>query len=363
MIQSSSMLLAQTKATAAATPAPSPVPASQLTNSQAQTILKNKPFTPTDINLFRSQTYTGAAVYQPAAAPRTPETTAQLKSFVGSKMAQVYMAMNPKLSKSAANTQAESAASLIDNAQLKKYVPDPRLRAAVAMLKGTAADGAIQAIENGAFKNIVFASDSIDANNGTNSAMAYSQTQPDGSQVIKVNSRYANEDPRELASLLAHEVSHQDGVNSVPEEQTAYSLESMVYGQYVLADPSLPLQKTELTQRRNMELLARMNDRDANTGNLRILSANGSTLYPGGKVTLPNFASAVTATDPGTAEATTPGNAYLRSVVKNLTGKDLGPNIGYNSTTLKAIDSSQTLFTLQQLIQIDRNLKLNVPAK
>jgi len=325
-----------------------------LTNSQAQSILKQAPFAPTDINLFRQGTYPNAVAYQPAAAPAKPLTTTQLKDFAGTKMYQLYKAMNPSISSATAALQAQSAANLISDPKLTKAIPDARLRTAAAMLKGTAANGAIAALQSGHFKVQFGALDPA--------TMAQSQPMSDGTQSITVNSRYQNEDPRELASLLAHETSHQDGTNSLPEEQAAYSLESMVYGQYVLADSSLPLQQTELTQRRNQLLMARMNDRDATTGNLRILTANGTNLYPNGATTLPNFASAVTVENPAGVQATSAGNAYLRSYVKNLTGKDLGASVNYDSNTLNAIDSSQTLFSLQQLIQIDKNLKLNVPT-
>jgi hypothetical protein len=160
--------------------------------------------------------------------------------------------------------------------------------------------------------------------------------------------------------LLAHEVSHQDDANSQQEETLNYALESMVYGQHVLADSTLPLQKTELTQRENLELMARMNDRDATTGNLRILSANGTNLYPNGNFTLAKFADAVKVEDPSQVQATSPGNAYLRSFIQSLTGKDLGASVKYDNTALNTVDASQTLFSLQQLLQIDKNLKLQV---
>lgn len=335
-------------------------PPKGLSDRQAQTILKNLPFTPSDINLFRSQTFPGAAVYQPAAAPAKALTPDQWKGIIKDQMAQVYLAMNPKMKISAAKKQAEDAANLIDDAKIQKHVPDLRMRAAVAMLKGTAADGAIKAIQNGTFSTIDFGTDNIMTSNSSTAAIADSTAMTDGSQRILVNSRYQHEDPRAIASALSHEVSHQDGENSQAEEQTNYAVESLTYGQYVLADANLPLQKTELTQRRNLELLARMNDRDPNTGNLRLLSAHGSNLYPGGDFTLDTFADAVKVEDPSVVQSTSPGNEYIRGAVKQITGVDLGNKFNYNQT-LAALDQKQNLFSLPQLVQINKNLKLNVP--
>lgn len=326
-----------------------------LTNAQAQNILKKAPYTPTDVNLFRTQTYSNAVAYMPAAAPTSPVTATQLKSFVGTKMSQLYKTMNPALSSATASSQGQAAANLIDNESLKKYVPDVRLRAAVASLKGTAADGAVGVYQSGAFKSVTFA-------NMDPGIIASSQKEADGTQTIKFNSRYQNEDPRLLATTLAHEALHTDGVLSLAEEKTAYELDAMVSGQFALADSTLPSQKTELTQRVNMKLMARMNDRDPNTGNLRTLIASGPNIFPGG-TPAKNFDSIITANDPNnTLKSTTPGSAYLRSFLKNVTGKDLGTGVGFNDITLKTIDTSQSLFTLQQLIQINKNLKLNVPA-
>jgi hypothetical protein len=328
---------------------------SALTNTQAQNILKKPPFTASDVSLFLPQVYSGAPKYLPAAAPTTPKTTTQWKSFVTDKMYQVYQKMSPNQSSSTNYSAAQSAASLLDDAKLKTVIPDVRLRTAAAMLKGTAADGAVNVLKSGTFSKVKF----VNLDPGIN---AQSVKNSSGQNEIWVNSRYQNEDPRTLAALLAHEASHSDSTNSLAEEQINYAMDAMVYGQYVLADANLPLQKTEQVQRRNTELMGRMNDRDATTGNLRILTANGSNLYPNSNVSLPNFVSNIKPESSGSVATSSPGNAYLRNFVQKLTGKDLGSTIGYNSTTLKTIDASQTLFTLQQLIQIDKNLKLNVPS-
>src|SRR5262249_48360652 len=153
--------------------------------------------------------------YNPAAAPASPETETQLKSFVTTKMTQLYTAMNPSLSQATATTQAQAAANLLDDPTLMKQVSDVRLRAAVAMLKGTVADGAIDWLKSGAFDRIVFT-------NLDPSYKGLSVQYSDGTKEIQINSRYANEDPRELASIISHELMHQDLVDSVPEEAIAY---------------------------------------------------------------------------------------------------------------------------------------------
>ena len=274
-----------------------------LSDFQAHAILQSLPFAPNDVHLYRTGAYSTSTDYQPAAAPGTALTTSQLKSFVSTKMAQVYTAMNPTISQSTATSQAQAAANVINDPTLQQYVPDVRLRAAIAMLKGTAADGAIDVIKSGAFKEVYF----VDLDPGI---LGLTGTRiSDGVPVMQINSRYQNEDPRELASIISHEASHMDRIDSLPEEVINNSLESMVYGQFVLADATLPLQQTELTQRRNGLLMLRMNDRDANTGNLHLLSANGNTILPNASFTLATFASEFVVYDPSRLDPTTPGNA------------------------------------------------------
>jgi hypothetical protein len=320
-----------------------------------QELLQKPPYTPKNVDLLRFPAYPAAIVRPPATALASAWQGSNLKPSITNTMAKLYQAMDPSLDLATATRRGEEAASVIDDPTIIQYIPDARLRTALAMLKGTAADNAIDVVKSGTFDNVSF----VDLDPGTK---GMSVTLSDGTIAAWINSRYKHEDPRLIAPILSHELLHQEINNSLPEETIAASSDTMIYAQHVLADATLPLQKTELTQRQNMKLMARTNCRDALTGNLRITSCNGDNLYPNSNSTLKTFADGLEVADPSRVSPTSPGNNYLRTIVQKLTGQDLGPDIDFSNTTLAHMDENQKLFNYKQLVKIARNLELDVDA-
>ncbi len=170
-------------------------------------------------------------------------------------------------------------------ADLRAVIPDPHIRAGLAVLVGTLAEGAIATIRSkNPFESVQFAK----LPNGVESESVPGDTP--GLRSILISEKHRHEDPRLFAALLAHETLHQDGFDSDTEEAVNDYMLSIVYGQKSLEDPSLPRTFTELTQRLNIFLLALINDRDA-LGNLRVEICNCTNIFPGSRPpTPPTFA-------------------------------------------------------------------------
>lgn len=309
-------------------------------NQTAIDTLKKPPFAPSDVNLFMPQTYSTASTPQPA-APRTITET-QIKG-------QLTKTFSTRFGGN--TTQINSGMAVFNDATLKKFVPDPRLRAAVAVLKGTPGEAAIDTIKAGTYSKVAFAN---------LPAGVIAAIQPDATGKTKpqllMNSRYQYEDFRQLAPAMAHESLHQDAANSLPEERINHSIDTMLYGKLMLEDPALATAGTELARRQNTKFMARLNSRDTN-GNLRLFTSQGN-VYPGG-TPLANFGAAFTSagSDGGTVASTTAGNQTLRKMLKAMTGVDVAsPN--FNSTTESIIDKNQIMFTPVQLVQLAKILKL-----
>jgi len=154
---------------------------------------------------------------------------------------------------------------------------------------------------------------------------------------------------------MAHEPLHRDHTNSNKEELIANSIDTLVYGQFLLESPSLATTGTELARRQNTEHMARLNTRDAN-GKLRLLTAAGDNVYPGGDVTLPYYAAIF---EP--FGDSTPGNGVLKGMVRKVVGSGvtLPTKVNFDGATVNLLDTRQKVFTAAQLVRLATILKLD----
>jgi hypothetical protein len=192
---------------------------------------------------------------------------------------------------------------------LAQLAPDPRLRAAVALLVGTPAEGAIDVYRSGVFSRLAFDNGVPDATAIGAVLVRVRGTRPE----VVVHPAFASEDPRVLAMVVAHEALHQDSLVSDTEEQIARTLDTYVYAQMILEEPQLARSGTPLVRAANARLLARLHGR-ATSG----------------------------------AGEPTPGNAYLRSFVKAVTGQDVA-NIAFDDVTLSLLDGHRSA----QLVELE----------
>lgn len=308
--------------------------------AEAQTAtdtLKQPPFEPTDTSLFLPEVYSDAPPTQPASSGPTDEATLRQKL---SDLLNQRFPGSPKT--------VNQALAIFDSQSTKAIVPDPRLRAALVALKGTAGEAAIAGTLDGTYNTVRFGVPCCDA-------IAQVIPQTDGTLHIVFNEKYEFEDFRLMASVMAHEALHQDPTVSNKEELTAYAIEFLVYGQFLLENPDLATLGTELARSNNTGLMARLNSRDAE-GKLRLLTSTGN-LFPGdtSNVFVPYFAAPF---EP--LGDSTPGNkvlkGYLRKVVP---AKKVPRRPHFNDKTLLLLDKYQKVFTAAEVVQLAEILLLD----
>jgi hypothetical protein len=229
--------------------------------------------------------------------------------------------------------------ALFNDAPLRQYVPDARLRAALVALKGTFAEAAIDSIRSGFYDSVAFAPlpDDIIAISRTFSA--------NGSHIIQFNTAYGFETLRPLACILAHEALHQESDSSCREERMITTLETFLYGVFVSEDPTLAHVQTDLTRRHNTRLLALLNSRGVQ-GDLRVNESQGN-VFPGGRP-LETFFSAFTCFDGG---VTSVGNRALQSFVLGLTGVFVA-DAAFDQATEEIIDHHQVVLDPEDIVRI-----------
>src|SRR5262249_11835399 len=160
----------------------------------------------------------------------------------------------------------------------------PTLRAALAALTGTFGEPAINFVLNQApvstihFGIVIFNGEGV-----PQGPSATSYTLPDGTEAMVIDVRYRFNPFGTLSSLLFHEAPRgepppavpdagdkPDGVG-LPEEATAVALESLIYMQMLLTDPTLATLPDPMTRGGNNDLaLVRLNSGVASTDRLNL---------------------------------------------------------------------------------------------
>lgn len=309
--------------------------ASTASAQSASDVLKQPPFPPTDTSLFIPTIYTDAPPLVPASSGPTDEAT--LKQ-------QLSDLLNERFSGSPKSVK--SALKVFDSQKTKAIVPDPRLRAALVALKGTAGEAAIAGTLDGTYSTVRF---------GTTphpNAVAQVVFPSEGEKPeIIYNERYIYEDFRLFISAMAHEALHQDLNAPNKEELVASSLDSLVKGQILLESPELATSGTELARRINTTIMGRINSRDSQ-GNLRLLQGTG-LLFPGNTGNINDMYWAQGFEPFGDS---TPGNKVLKGEAKKVTGKKAKD---FDDKTVLLLDSRQRVFTPAEAVQLAQILKLD----
>jgi hypothetical protein len=292
--------------------------------------------------MFTTQVYANASPMQPA--PARPISDLQLR-------AELLVTLVKRFGLDV--TSIRQGLALYDDPALKKVVPDPRLRAGLAMMKGTVGEAAISAFRNGTFSTVVFG---VPPANGFGLDVI-AQSIPDGNKMkVVFNDTYQYENPKLLGTTLCHEGLHQDTLDSNKEELIANAIESVIYGQLANDDEGLARSKTELARRENTKLMALVNSRDAN-GAIHILSSNTDNVYPGSSNPLPYFGYGFVSAGLG---ADTPGNPVLRADLFSIS-KTASPNANFDMSTLNFLDQKINIaFRPSEWIRLAKIMKLDV---
>lgn len=247
-------------------------------------LVRQDPFEATDIDMLQPEAY-GGVRYPPAPYYPTWDTAkleADMRTLVRTTLLRRkrYALSHPDEPVwQPLNRLVAAGLAVYDDAQIKTIVPDPRLRAALAMLVGTPGRKGIDAVRAGVFKDLIWKTPP-----GLANAVASSELNTDDTHTVCFNPIFQHEDPRELAATMAHEALHQGfvltyGDQKNPEEAVANTLENLVRAQFWREDAKLALQQTQLIQWGNTEVMALVNSRDQN-GQVNEYGS-GKDIFPG----------------------------------------------------------------------------------
>lgn len=300
--------------------------------ASAEDLPKDEPFVPQNVSLFSHEVYRDSPSYAPAEGKCPGE--AVLKGQIAAI-----------LRKRGGPTAEVEAVALFDNPVIDKAVPNCNMRAALLFLLRTPGEGAVRAVQAGTYGYVDYKDDL-----GREVFAKVIFAAPLAKPSIYINMRYKQENYRFLSVILANQTLHQDGADSSAENLAADALDTLLYGWLLLEEPKLAHLKTELAQRLNTKLLARINSRDTG-GNLRLFTARGN-VFPGGVKDVANFGAYTGQKVAGD----TPGNAALTALLKAAAGTG---SAHFNAKSIALLDEHQGLLSAEDLIAIAHALDLD----
>lgn len=310
----------------------------QATSSSATELLRQPPFPPMDISLFVPEVYPDAPPLVPTAEGPADEAT--LRQQLNSLLVKRFGAGSPRV--------AEGLA-IFDATSTKQIVPDPRLRAVLASLLGTAGEPSIDGTLDGTYDIVRFGTPT---NPYHIAEVVYFS---DNTVQIIFDDKYQFEDFKLLTSVMAHEPLHRDPTVSNKEELINGAIDTLVHGQVLLENPELATSGTELARILNTSVMAGINSRDTQ-GDLRLLTSTGN-IFPNGAVDIPYFAKGF---EPLGSD--TPGNIVLRDTLVNVVGPGVTvpANPNFDDATLNLLDLNQNALSDAEVVRLAQILKLNV---
>jgi hypothetical protein len=272
---------------------------------------------PCDIGLFTSKfqpgdwpgLYPDGPPMQPL--PRTTPTEATARAQLAS-----FLTGSPVRS---------AALALFDRADVKAKMPDPTLRAALAALRGTAGEPAI---------DLFLRSPLLDAPRfgglgvqmlGRASIVGY----PNRKIAIIVNVRHQAEHPALLSTTVMHEILHHDVVPaSFPEEILLNWVAGVVHMQMLARQPALAMGGTELSRFMNEWALELTNSRAPGSHRIALVVPNGRGVAPGSPLNVPDFWTFMTNVykkNPTRNDAVAPAPAAFRAILAKLLAPGVAP--------------------------------------
>lgn len=326
-------------------------------------LLADRPLAPNDHALLNGPNDIGRVVLYPDAPSMAPAAGSEPTEQQVAAMLDAYLAAefpgDP-------GEQADARA-IFNDAAAQQKIPSPSLRAAVAALKGTVAEGAIDfvlsaEVSPGTPKITAIRFVEPSAGCGALSTAWIACSVDAGSsgeqRAIEINSRYRAESPFLHTNAVAHEVLHSDGVNSNYEEITNYTFQYLVYLQQLSRHPDLATLGTELARRSNSSGLARLNSGAGSA--LGLYETNGHRqLFPAS--TTSTSTSWFALLDQG-GTTTTPGGALLGSYLANaqLPGAPTCSPATFSKPLLDCLDASgNSGLSADELVAAGRALKLD----
>jgi hypothetical protein len=182
-----------------------------------------------------------------------------------------------------------------------------------------------------------------------------------GEPVILVDPVLETEPFVVLAPLFAHEGFHQDLAVGLSEEIIATYLETLVWAEHVLADPTLARVGTPKVRRANTLLLLALNSGGQSFPEMGLHAAphrqRVHNAAPDVTEAVPDFVTAVMSRYRRTAPGATPGVPYARRVVERVTGV-VPSAVDFDDETLDLLDGRTRLFDTEEVLQLLSALEL-----
>lgn len=298
--------------------------------SPAEATLAQRPFAPTDMNIFTPGAYPQASTLTPASGDALSETTARaaLSDFLSRRGI-------PDL---------PNALAAFDNPILIQKMSNPALRAGLVSLTGTLGQPAIDALTRGPLGPIVF---------GPVSTGDYVQVSENGT--VAIDQRYQSEAFPLFGPIFARLSLQTDAQTGRAEEIATSALLALIAMQQALVDETLARSGTELSRRLNTQMLARLNSGRAAFPNIGIEQTPNGEAFPEGQP-VASYA-AVFAALPDIA---TPASALLRTYLTRLAppGTAIPPAQSYDADVLAFLDRHQAVLSPDEIIRIARILNL-----
>src|SRR5687767_14875629 len=216
-------------------------------DARASRILaEERPFVPTDRDLFHTFAHPDWAEAAPlrlaaGPAPTEEETREELRAFLERRFP-------------CAPERVRDGLKVYNDPIVRQKIPDPTLRAALASLIGTIGEPAIPHLIGRTPVTGVYFGVYLSRGQGLPGRTAGAYIRPDGTREIVFDRRNRFAPFGEFSALLFHEILHtgvDDDAAGLPEEAVASALESLVYMQTILTDPSIAEQPDSLTRFNN----------------------------------------------------------------------------------------------------------------
>jgi hypothetical protein len=183
----------------------------------------------------------------------------------------------------------------------------------------------------------------------------------DGRPEILVDPRLDGEPFVVLAPFFAHEGFHQDVVVGLDEEIVATYLETLVWGEHLLTDPSLARLGTATVRRANTMLLMALNSGGGSFPEMGLRAAPHrqpiSNAVPNGAVPVADFVTAVKSNYLETTPGSSPGGSYARQVIARVT-ETAPSDRDFDAETLDLLDEQTRLFSPTDLLRLLATLEL-----
>lgn len=253
-----------------------------------------------------------------------------------------------------------------DSEQLKKKVPDARLRGGLVLLTGTTGEPAIAFIESDTNRrNMPFEPLKIENLKKYGAFAAVFYHPYIGKLQLMVDTEMANESLEHIGVVLTHEVLHSSlGGGSASEETLAMASDTRVYEEFLLWDPALASIPTQFTRNANRLALALRNSGRIGYPMAGILARPGVQDALMGVADKParSFRDLLFAPDfygeiPRTGDS---GHEIVASYYQRMAGTSENPGpLRFNQSTIEMYDKVMDRgFTDEQILTINRALKL-----